>query len=121
MHTIQLLLKTTEYDCQIIEKRFHAVSHVHNVLVKHAKKCLKRLNNDKEYLSKRAQYRTLLKKETLSKDERLLKKQPVYGKALKKFSLAMVEISILKSSEILILLEEKQTLMELSFTKILGL
>lgn len=75
MHTIQLLLKTTEYDCQIIEKRFHAVSHVHNVLVKHAKKCLKRLNSDKEYLSKRAQYRTLLKKETLSKDERLLKKQ----------------------------------------------
>ena len=75
MHTIQLLLKTTEYDRQIIEKRFHAVSHVHNVLVKHAKKCLKRLNSDKEYLSKRAQYRTLLKKETLSKDERLLKKQ----------------------------------------------
>ena len=50
MHTVQLLLKTTEYDKQIIEKRFNAVFHIHNVLVKHAKKCLINLNHDKKYL-----------------------------------------------------------------------
>jgi len=49
MHTVRLLLATTKYDEQIINKRFHAVSHIHNVLVKHARKCLKKLSCDKEY------------------------------------------------------------------------
>ena len=70
MHTIQLALNTTAYDCQILEKRFHAISHIHNVLVKHAKKCLKSLNHDKEYLSALDEYCTLLKKSALSKDEK---------------------------------------------------
>ena len=35
MHTVRLLLSTTEYDKQVLEKRFRAVSHIHNVLVKH--------------------------------------------------------------------------------------
>ena len=74
MHTVQLLLKTTAYDRQVMEKRFHAVSHVHNVLVKHAKKCLIRLNHDKEYLSAKAEYGVLLKKNKLSKKEEALKK-----------------------------------------------
>lgn len=63
MHTIQLLLKTTAYDRQVLEKRFHAVSHVHNVMVKHAKKCLASLNHDSEYLSAKSEYCSLLKKE----------------------------------------------------------
>ena len=77
MHTVQLLLKTTEYDCQVMEKRFHAVSHVHNVLVKHAKWCLKRLGHDKAYQSAKADYCTLLKKDEdkLSKNEKTLKKE----------------------------------------------
>ena len=48
MHTVRLLLKLTEYDRQILGKRFHAVSHIHNVLVKHAKKQLQKLYNDQE-------------------------------------------------------------------------
>ena len=42
MHTIQIPLRTTKYDKQVINKRFHALSHVHNILVKHAKKLLKK-------------------------------------------------------------------------------
>lgn len=75
MHTVQLLLKTTKHDVFIMEKRFHAISHIHNVLVKHAKKCLKRLNYDAGYLCNRADYITLLKKSKLSKDEKVQKKQ----------------------------------------------
>lgn len=75
MHTVQLPLKTTAYDRQVIEKRFHAVSHVHNVLVKHAKKCLVSLNHDSEYLSAKSEYCGLLKKNKLSADEKVLKRQ----------------------------------------------
>lgn len=77
MHTVQLLLKTTAYDCQIMEKRFHAISHIHNVLVKHAKWCLERLSHDKEYQSAKADYCILLKKDEdkLSKNEKTFKKQ----------------------------------------------
>lgn len=75
MHTIQLSLNTTAYDCRIIEKRFRAISHIHNVLVKHAKKCLKSIKHDKTYQSYKAEYCSLLKKNRLSKDEKSLKKQ----------------------------------------------
>lgn len=75
MHTVKLLLSTTEYDKQVLDKRFHAVSHIHNVLVKHAKKCLKRLSCDKEYQTLKAEYSTLLKKKKLSKDDKVYKKQ----------------------------------------------
>ena len=70
-----LLLSTTEYDKQVLEKRFHAVSHIHNVLVKHAKKCLKRLSFDKEYQSLKAEYSKILKKNKLSKEDKAYKKQ----------------------------------------------
>ena len=43
MHTVQLILKPTEYEKSVIDKRFHAVSHTHNVCVKHAKKLLMQL------------------------------------------------------------------------------
>ena len=75
MHTVRLLLNTTAYDDQILEKRFHAISHIHNVLVKHAKKCLKKLYSDKEYISARDEYCSLLQKKTLSADEKNIKKQ----------------------------------------------
>ena len=75
MYTVRLLLSTTEYDKQILDKRFHAVSHIHNVLVKHARKRLKKLSCDKEYQSLKTEYSILLKKNKLSKDDKAYKKQ----------------------------------------------
>ena len=67
MHTLRLLLLTTVYDEQIIEKRYHAVSHIHNVLVKHAKMLLAKLNRDEAYQKLRNEYVTLFKKSKTSK------------------------------------------------------
>lgn len=55
-HTVTLRLKTSEYDHYMFSRRFHALAHLHNVMVKHAKKLLIRLNHDKEYPSLRQQY-----------------------------------------------------------------
>ena len=49
MHTVQLPLMTTKQDSYEINRRFHAISHIHNVLVKHVRKLLCRLSHDKEY------------------------------------------------------------------------
>ena len=70
MHTVQLILRPTEYEKAVINKRFHAVSHIHNVCVKHAKKLLMQLNHDKEYQSWRSEYCKLLKQKELSKADR---------------------------------------------------
>ena len=67
MHTIQLILRPTEYEKTVINKRFHAVSHIHNVCVKHARKLLIQLNHDKEYQSWRSEYCVLSKQKELSK------------------------------------------------------
>lgn len=84
MHTLRFKLETTAYDEQVIEKRFHALSHVHNVMVKHAKKLLKRLKFHAEYQELRKQYAALLaercgaalnKKQDLSPAEEKQKKQ----------------------------------------------
>lgn len=66
MHTVTLPLITTSYDCQIMEKRFYAISHVHNVLVKHARKLIRSLDYDNEYQALKAEYIALLKKGKLS-------------------------------------------------------
>ena len=34
MHTVQLLLKTSKYERYEIDRRFHALAHLHNVCVK---------------------------------------------------------------------------------------
>ena len=49
MHTVQLLLKTSKYEHHEINRRFHALAHLHNVCVKHARKCMIRLQHDKRY------------------------------------------------------------------------
>ena len=49
-----------------INKRFHAVSHIHNVCGKHAKKLLMQLDHDNEYQSWRSEYCKLLKQKKLS-------------------------------------------------------
>lgn len=74
MHTARLLLKTTAYDCQQMEKRFHALSHIHNVCVRHCIHLLQKLKHDPEYQSCLEQYTDLLKKAKLSKQEKQRKK-----------------------------------------------
>ena len=49
MHTVQLLLKPSKYERYEIDRRFRALAHLHNVCVKHARKCMIRLQHDKRY------------------------------------------------------------------------
>lgn len=56
MHTLRLALRTTEYDEKILEKRFHALSHIHNVLVKHARDLMEILDKNAEYQALRKEY-----------------------------------------------------------------
>lgn len=75
MHTVQLKLDTSKYDEAIIQKRFYMISHVHNVVVKHARKLLNKFEADREYQVYRSEYAELLKKPRLSKEDRLRKKE----------------------------------------------
>ncbi len=77
MHTLTLKLLTTKYDCQVMGKRFHAVSHIHNVMVKHAKRLLKHLKYNKEYQTLKVEYVELLKTQAASKDGKLSKADSV--------------------------------------------
>lgn len=80
MHTVRLGLYTTKHDCQILEKRFHAICHIHNVMVKHARALLIRLKYDKEFQCLKSEYSELIKKQNsinrgyLSKEESSRKK-----------------------------------------------
>ena len=67
MHTVQLLLKTSKYERHEIDRRFHALAHLHNVCVKHARKCMIRLKHDKRYAELRQLYNELVKKEKIGK------------------------------------------------------
>ncbi|MGN0242111.1 MAG: hypothetical protein ACI4CS_10525 [Candidatus Weimeria sp.] len=70
MHVVCLRIRTTEYEDRIMEKSFHTLSHIHNVLVKHARKLIIRLEYDKEYQSLRQQYISLAHKDKLLPDEK---------------------------------------------------
>ena len=61
MHVVRLLLKTTTSDERELEKRFYAISHIHNVLVKHARTLIKRLRHDPDYTIYYREYTDLLK------------------------------------------------------------
>ena len=65
MHTVQLLLKTAKYERHEIDRRFHALAHLHNVCVKHARKCMIHLQHDKRYAELRQLYNELVKKEKM--------------------------------------------------------
>ena len=56
MHTVQLLLRPTAYERSELDRRFHAMSHIHNVCVSHADKLLVRLEHDNEYQAWRKEY-----------------------------------------------------------------
>ena len=77
MHVLKLPLTTTASDCQEIERRFHAACHIHNVLVKHARKLLNRIRNDREYQRLKDEYTLFLKKggNKLTDDELARKKE----------------------------------------------
>ena len=66
MHTVQLLLKTSKYERHEIDRRFRALAHLHNVCVKHARKCMIRLQHDKRYAELRQLYNELVKKEKMA-------------------------------------------------------
>lgn len=68
MHTLQLKLDTTKYDDYLINRRFNAIFHIHNVCVKHMKRCLRKLSFDTTYQLYLDEYRKLIDK---SKDKRL--------------------------------------------------
>ena len=74
MHTVQLLLKPTTYERAEIERRFHAVSHIHNVCVKRMRKQIALLLKDEEYRNWRTEYGSLSKIEKPSKAEKERKK-----------------------------------------------
>ena len=74
MHTVRLLLKTTVYDEQVMEKRFRAAAHIHNVLVKHAKRLLKKLEHDAEYRLCLSEYAELSRKASPTKAEKTYRK-----------------------------------------------
>ena len=67
MHTVQILLKTSKYERHEIDRRFHAFAHLHNVCIKHARKCMIRLQHDKRYAELRQLYNELVKKEKIGK------------------------------------------------------
>lgn len=75
MHTVQLLLRPTAYEKLEIERRFHAISHIHNVCVKHMWKQLALLLRDREYQAWRSEYIVLIKNDKLSKAEKIRKKE----------------------------------------------
>ena len=80
MHTVQLLLKTSKYERHEIDRRFHALAHLHNVsfycimYVKHARKCMIRLQHDKRYAELRQLYNELVKKKNVERRNRKKKK-----------------------------------------------
>ena len=93
MHTVQLLLKTSKYERHEIDRRFHALAHLHNVCVKHARKCMIRLQHDKRYAELRQLYNELVKKEKMSKEE----------KSQKKYSEQMIRTKLENYSKIILL------------------
>ena len=55
MHTVQILLDTKRCSMEM-EKRFRAMTYIHNVCVKHGKQLLNRLSKDKKYQDAIARY-----------------------------------------------------------------
>ena len=75
MYTVKLLLETTAYDRRVIAKRFYALSHIHNVLVKHARRLLYRLGQDEEYQGLRREYAEVCRKKKPSEEDTARKKE----------------------------------------------
>lgn len=92
MHTVELLLKPTEYECHEIDRRFHALAHVHNVCVKHARKLITQLEHDNEYQAWRKEYVSFLKMDTkLTKEQKSRKDQLKGLMSDRRYSMGLTE------------------------------
>ncbi len=80
MHTVCLRLDASEYEGYLIDRSFHALSHIHNVLVKHARKLLIQLEHDQDYQQLRTEYTAFLKNH--KNDGKLSKTDASYQKEL---------------------------------------
>jgi len=78
MHVVCLHIKTTADEDRLIDRSFRALSHIHNVLVKHVRKLLVQLEHDKEYQFLRNDYIVFMAshkdEKKLSKDDAAYKK-----------------------------------------------
>ena len=61
MYIVRLRIATTKEDEYEIDRRFHALSHLHNVMVRHGRALMTQLRQDKEYQHLKEQYRKLSK------------------------------------------------------------
>ena len=75
MHVLTLSLKTSKSDKHILNRRFYAAYKIHNIYVKHAKKQLTNLSRNKQYQTCLKEYRNLLKKDKLSKEDKQRKSE----------------------------------------------
>ena len=75
MYVLALELDTTPKKEKVIDKRFRAKKHVLDVMVKHAKKLLKKLKHDKEYQNAGREYGVLKSKKKLNKNETARRKE----------------------------------------------
>lgn len=74
MHTVRLKLETDKEQRDMLERSFHALSHIHNVLVAHVRKLLCQLEHNHEYQDMREAYIDLLGRKKLSREEECQKK-----------------------------------------------
>lgn len=75
MHALTLLINTTKYQEQQINRRFNAYARLYNILVKHVRKLITRLERNDEYNQCLAEYKQLLQKQRLSKTEQKRKSE----------------------------------------------
>ena len=69
MHTLRLKLKATEADEYNIERRFRAISRVHNILVRECIRRLNRLKQDLNYHAAKAEYAQIMQKKDRGTDD----------------------------------------------------
>ena len=70
MHVLTLLINTTKYDKQVINKRFNIYARLYNIAIKHVKKLITRLERNDDYKTYLAEYKQLLQKPKLNKFEK---------------------------------------------------
>ena len=70
MHVLNLLIDTTKYQKQIINKRFNIYARLYNIAVKHVKKLITRLECNTDYKTYLNEYKQLLQKSQLTKSEK---------------------------------------------------
>ena len=94
MHTVRLKLKTDKEQKDMLERSFHALSHIHNVLVAHVRKLLCRLEHNHEYQDMREAYIDLLGRDKLSREEKHQKKALSSGMKEIRESLGLSEYAL---------------------------